>query len=375
MPNNPVQRVVWMELFYDLIVAASMLLIYGSLAKHLSWPEFVWLSAIALVVFAMWLSTTLIFNRLPGDTPWRRIIVIAQMIALVFAVASMENSDRVDGDVGIVALGVAMLILAAMWAAAHRSSQGAVEPFRLQATAFAIGGAFLLTASVLPDSLNAAVFILGALIGFVPMFARFVPSLFTAGTLDMHHLVERLGGLVLIMLGETFLEMSVLFTKGANPRVFGVLLVLLLLTIIWWQYFTYVAARPMVRSTRQLGAFLLGHAILVLGLGSAAVALTEVGLALESELSLPVLSGILGGSLALVYAGLTIIVASASGPRERLAILALTTVAFGVVGYLFWVVWELDEQAVSLLTVAIALAALLLSAATASRSRQPALSA
>ena len=51
-----------MELFYDVIVAASMLLIYGSLAKHLSWQEFIWLSAIALVVFAMWLSTTLVFN-------------------------------------------------------------------------------------------------------------------------------------------------------------------------------------------------------------------------------------------------------------------------------------------------------------------------
>ena len=36
----PAQRVTWMELFYDVIVAASMLLIYGSLAKHLSWQEF-----------------------------------------------------------------------------------------------------------------------------------------------------------------------------------------------------------------------------------------------------------------------------------------------------------------------------------------------
>ena len=208
----PAKRVTWIELFYDLIVAASMLLIYGSLAKYLSWPEFLWLSAIALVVFAMWLSTTLIFNRLPGDTTWRRLVVIAQMIMLVYAVASTESSGRVDGDVGIVALGVAMLILAAMWAGAHRASKDDDRPYRRQSAAFILGAAFLLSASVLPDSLNAAVLIIGALIGFVPMFARFIPRLYSAGSIDMHHLVERLGGLVLIMLGETFLELSVLFT-------------------------------------------------------------------------------------------------------------------------------------------------------------------
>jgi low temperature requirement protein LtrA len=85
----PRQRVTWIELFYDVVIAASMLLIYGSLAKNLSGAEFLWLSAIALVVFASWLSTTLLFNQLPSDTTWRRIFVILQMLAVVYAVASM----------------------------------------------------------------------------------------------------------------------------------------------------------------------------------------------------------------------------------------------------------------------------------------------
>jgi low temperature requirement protein LtrA len=366
----PSQRVTWIELFYDVVIAASMLLIYGSLAKNLSGAEFLWLSAIALVVFASWLSTTLLFNQLPSDTTWRRIFVILQMLAVVYAVASMENSDRVDGDVGIIALGVAMLILAGMWGAGHRSSKDPSRPYRSQVAAFIIGGAFLLSAALLPDSLNAAVFIVGALIGFVPMFVSFVPGLHAAGSFDMRHLVERLGGLVLIMLGETFLEMSVLFTKGGSPRVFGVLLVLVLLTIVWWQYFTYVASRPVAPSARSLEAFLLGHAVLVLGLGSAAIALTEVGLSLESELTLPVVAGILGGSLALVYAGLSIIAANSIGPRSQPIILVVSTVIFGCLGVLFWAYWEIDEQALSLITVAIALGALLLTAGTSRGARR-----
>jgi low temperature requirement protein LtrA len=361
-----------MELFYDVVIAASMLLIYGSLAKHLSWPEFFWLSAIALVVFASWLSTTLIYNQLPADTTWRRLFIIVQMITIVYAVAAMENSDRVDGDVGIIALGIAMLILAAMWEAGYRSSKDNPRPYRRQAAAFAIGAAFLLSAVFLPDSLNAPVFIIGALIGFVPMFVSFVPRLYSASSMDMHHLVERLGGLVLIMLGETFLEMSVLLTKGGDPRIFGVLLVLVLLTIVWWQYFTYVASRPVTPSVKRLEFFLLGHALLVLGLGSAALALTEVALALEEALTLPVIAGILGGSLALVYAGLTIIVASSTGPRSQLIILTLATASFGSVGFLFWATWELDEQTLSLLMIAIALGALLLTAGTSRSARREA---
>ncbi len=165
----PAQRVAWMELFYDVIVAASMLLIYGSLAKHLSWQEFIWLSAIALVVFAMWLSTTLVFNRLPGDTTGRRLFVIAQMFALVVSVASMENGDRVDGDVGIIALWVAMLILAAMWDFIRRSAAEQSQTDRLPVLAFLIGSVFLLSTALLPDSWNAAVFCVGALI---PGFRR-----------------------------------------------------------------------------------------------------------------------------------------------------------------------------------------------------------
>jgi low temperature requirement protein LtrA len=361
----PTQRVTWMELFYDVLVAATMLLIYGSLAKHLSWLEFWWLSAIALVVFSMWLSTTLIFTRMPGDSTLRRLFVIAQMIALIYAVASMENSDRVDGDVGVVALGIAMLIMASMWEYVRRSANDVSRNDRLPVFAFGVGAVFLLSASFLPESLTSAVFIIGALIGFAPIFVLYVPRLCTSGQLDFHHLTERLGGLVLIMLGETFLEMAVLFTKGADPRAFGVVLVLILLTVVWWQYFTYVSGRPRSESSGQAVAYLLGHAMVILGLGSAALSLTEVGLSLSEQLSLPVLAGILGGSLALVYAGLAVIVATTSASRIRVVILALAVLVFASLGMAYWSLWELDEQILTLVMTGVSLVALVLTAGSA----------
>ena len=235
---------------------------------------------------------------------------------------------------------------------------------------FIIGGVFLLSAALLPDALNPEVFILGAVIGFAPIFVMYVPRLCAAGALDVHHLVERLGGLVLIMLGETFLEMAVLFTKGAEPRAFGVVLVLILLTLVWWQYFTYTSAQPRRDSAATVIAYLAGHAMLVIGLGSAALSLTEVGLALKEQLPLPVLAGMLGGSMALIYAGLAVIVATTSAPALRTVILVLATAAFTVLGVLFWSAWEVDEQFLSVLMVIVSLAAVLLTAATTGKANK-----
>lgn len=358
----PTQRVTWMELFYDVIIASAMLLIYGSLAKHLSWIEFWWLSAVSLIVFSIWLSTTLIFNRLGGDSTLRRLFVIAQMIATIYAVASMENSDRVDGDVGVIALGIAMLILSGMWQYVRRSTNDTSRNGRLPVISFAIGAAFLLSAAFLPESLSGTVFITGALIGFVPIFVSYVPHLCTSGNLDVHHLMERFGGLVLIMLGETFLEMAVLFTKGANPRPIGVVLVLILLTLVWWQYFTYTARPPRADTSARMIAYLLGHALLILGLGSAALSLTEVGLALAEQLPLPVLAGMLGGSMALIYAGLAIIGSSTDAPPAQVSILVGATAVFAFLGLLLWSTWEIDEQFLSLVMVVVSLITLLLTA-------------
>jgi hypothetical protein len=105
--------------------------------------------------------------------------------------------------------------------------------------------------------------------------------------------------------------------------------------------------------------------MVILGLGSAALSLTEVGLSLSEQLSLPVLAGILGGSLALVYAGLAVIVATTSASRIRVVILALAVLVFASLGMAYWSLWELDEQILTLVMTGVSLVALVLTAGSA----------
>ena len=355
-------RVTWTELFYDLIIAASMLFLYGSLATHLTWGEFFWLSSIALIVFGIWLSTTLIYNRLPNDGTGRRLLVIAQMVAIVFAVASMERSDRVDGDVGLVALGGALFLLSFMWFQVARQSSMAGKSDRIPAFAALVGGIFLITSAVLPDWINQAQVLAGGLIAFVPLFVLYLPLIVANLDLDMRHLSERLGQLTLIMLGETFLEMAVIFTKGAEPRMFGVLIVLAILVLIWWQYFTYVGTRPVRETSARIDVYLLGHALLVVGLGSAALSLTEIALAVGEQLSLPLIAGMLGISLAGTYGGMALVVVSTPAPAKVLLPLLMAALCFLVLSALLRFVFTIDELVTGLLMTLVALVTLVVTA-------------
>lgn len=358
MTETSAPRVTWAELFYDLIIAASMLFLYGSLAKHLSAGEFVWLSTIALMVFAIWTSTTLIYNRLPSDSTSRRLLVIAQMVLIVFAVASIERSDKVDGDIGLVSLGGALLVLSFMWFQVDRSRHTPKHPDRIPAFSALAGGLFLILAGLLPDSLNQVQAIAGGLIAFAPLFLLYLPRIVRLDHLDPHHLAERLGQLTLIMIGETFLEMAVLFTKGADPRVGGVLIVLGILIVIWWQYFSFVGNRPMQITPARIDIYLLGHAMLVIGLGSAALSLTEIALAIGESMTLPVLAGILGFSLACTYGGMALIVAATSRPAPILVPLLVAAGVFAALALALHATFSIDELATGLIMSAVALVTL-----------------
>lgn len=347
-----------MELFYDLIIAASMLFLYGSLAKNLSIREFVWLSTIALMLFAIWTCTTLMYNRLPSDSVWRRLFVIVQIVFIVFAIASLEKKEQVDDDFGLLFLGLTLFLLAGMWFVVNRSVKQHERSVDAPVISLVLGGVILIGGMVLADEWSEILVVVTGVIAFIPAISISVPRFAKLNELDTHHLAERLGQLTLIMLGETFLEMAVLYTKGADPRPWGVVLVLGILIIIWWQYFTYVNVAPTNLSPLRINLYLVGHALLVVGLGSAALSLTEIALAIRGSLSLPLLAGLLGASLFAVYCGMTIIVGSTTLRDPAFVPLVIATVVYAVLAVLLGTVFDVDETFTGLLMVAIALATL-----------------
>jgi low temperature requirement protein LtrA len=61
-------KVGWLELFYDLVVAASVLVIFMTLKSNFTSEEQEWLSFVVVTIFSVWLMTTLALSRLPDES-------------------------------------------------------------------------------------------------------------------------------------------------------------------------------------------------------------------------------------------------------------------------------------------------------------------
>ena len=73
MHDANAQKVSWFELFYDLIVVAAVSQAGKVLVKSPDWETTALIAAGILVLFTMWLLTTLSHGLFPGDDPVRRV--------------------------------------------------------------------------------------------------------------------------------------------------------------------------------------------------------------------------------------------------------------------------------------------------------------
>ncbi|MEI6537845.1 MAG: low temperature requirement protein A [Verrucomicrobiaceae bacterium] len=313
-PSLP--RVTWLELFYDLIVASAMFLVFGALSAETNWGAYGWYAAIVFLIFSIWVSTTLANSRVPDDSTTKRILVILQMFASLVAVLSTDRTGPIDDQLGILALACVFFILALLWYRVRLKLPDQKRADSVPIASSLLAGICFTTAVWVPIEWDTSVFLIGAGLGLLPFFLMYIPRLARQIPIDEHHLRERFGQLVLVMLGESFLKVMMYVTKGATPRLGGVGLVFIIVSLIWWQFFTYINPSKMPQGGARLVGYILGHALIVLGVGSAAISLSDVAVDTGDGMSPAVVGGTLGWSLALTYAGFTVI--TACSPRNRL---------------------------------------------------------
>src|SRR5262245_11855575 len=92
------QMGVWLELFYDLVFVAAIL-VFSSAVSHLhDASRIAWVVAVFCAVWWVWLSTTMFTNRFHMTDALHRGLVLLQMI-LVVIVAMGANAGVVDDEV------------------------------------------------------------------------------------------------------------------------------------------------------------------------------------------------------------------------------------------------------------------------------------
>ena len=272
------QKVGWFELFYDLVIVAAVG--YGShvLLADPTWSMAWQIAFSMLIMLVLWLLTSLNNNLFPGDHPWRRILTLIQMLALVIAALSTGGGEGLPDQMGFIALSVAFASVAVMYAMADRSHASDGRDVRLIAYSSALASAVLLIGGFLPHGTGAAetakvvgVLTIGVGCAAVPLLGPFIGRLCALGQVDEEHLGERVGQLVIIVLGESFISLvSALSGKPEIPNPVYLVLTFVVVFAIWTMYFSSVVAAGVPQRAGWLRIWLLGHWGLMFGAVAAA---------------------------------------------------------------------------------------------------------
>ena len=157
---------IWVELFYDLIYVAAML-IFSAAVEHVR-PQsgVVWIIGSFSAVWWIWFVTTACANRFPASNLIHRLLLLFQMMVIVLM--SMEARVSVIRDSNWLALdyGLLLLTVAIMYARAWRAS-GDAGALRLAVVNGAAALPFLV-ASGLPESPRIVLCVTGLVIAIAP---------------------------------------------------------------------------------------------------------------------------------------------------------------------------------------------------------------
>ncbi len=298
-----VQMGVWIELFYDLVFVAAIL-VFSSAVSHLhDGARIGWVVVVFSAVWWVWLSTTICANRFRMTDLGHRLLVLLQMFFVVLI--AMEARAGVVDDEAYLAVTYGLLVgtVAAMyWRAAHQDGPNAAFA-RSLAILNTIAAACFVVAAPLPESARIGLAAVGLAVVILPALVR-SGRLGEFPPIDEHHLVERLGAFTIIVCGEAFVKVAITVSDNTVRGVDIVALAFqfVLTFALWASYFEDVPHAGI--NQRRLAPWLSFHLLTQLGIAGTAIGVSKlVALGFLDHLPAEDILEIMA-ALALVYLGL-----------------------------------------------------------------------
>ena len=326
---------IWVELFYDLIYVAAML-IFSAAVEHVR-PQsgVVWIIGSFAAVWWIWFVTTACANRFPASNLIHRLLLLFQMMVIVLM--SMEARVSVIRDSNWLAFdyGLLLLTVAIMYARAWRTS-GDAGALRLAVINGAAALPFLV-ASGLPESPRIVLCVIGLVVATVPYLLTWRRLEPLSAQME-EHFVERMAAFTLIVFGEAFIEVAI---RVSGPKLVELDLVsmayeFLLTFVLFTIYFRDAPAAGVQRRRFEWWSF--WHLFMLIGIASTAIAATQI-IHVDPGHHLPnseILK--LSGSLVLFFVGIAGVgYCGRRSPRGPLLRLRLATaVAVTLIGVACW---------------------------------------
>jgi len=239
---EPNRRATWLELFFDLIFVVAI----GDVTHILSHthdgrldPLQFWQYVLIFIpLWWIWVSHTMYANRFDADDRKHRVATLFIMFLLIIISGLIDQRFLASFDVIIVCYACSKYIVAMMYFVSkyrHKESEAVTTAVGWVIVA---GTTISLASILLPAPQRYVVFYLGILFDLI-VFIFFLPRRLQGIPAHTEHLIERVGLLTLIMLGESVISLS---TGLANiswsvERLMTAATGFVTISSIWWVYF------------------------------------------------------------------------------------------------------------------------------------------
>jgi low temperature requirement protein LtrA len=238
---DPHRRATWLELFFDLIVVVAVgdagEILSEAHGGHIATQQVLHFVLVFLPLWWIWAGHTIYANRFDTDSRQHRLSTLLIMFLLIVISAQISADARDHYALAVAGYCGARLIIAAMYFVSRHKHHDRGGFATTVGTVFAVGAAISLSSVLLERPWSYLVFYAGILFDMAALVLlnrrlHVVPA-------HTPHLIERVGLLTIIMLGESVISISAALANIAwNPsNVTAAVSGFVMASAIWWIYF------------------------------------------------------------------------------------------------------------------------------------------
>lgn len=239
---EPNRRATWLELFFDLIFVVAIgdvtHILNHTHEGHLD-PLRFWQYVLTFIpLWWIWVSHTMYANRFDADDRKHRLATLLIMFLMVIISGLIDQRFVASFDVVVLCYAGSKYIIAMMYFVSQQRHQESVQLTRAVGWVTVAGASISLAAVLFPAPQRYGVLYLGILFDLLA-FICFLPRRLQSIPVHTEHLIERVGLLTLILLGESVISLSAGLANisWTAERLMSAATGFVTISSIWWVYF------------------------------------------------------------------------------------------------------------------------------------------
>ena len=279
-PSHGVPGETSLELFYDLVFAAGIVVLSQAFSNNPAGWTAVWVLLVFSMMWALWLRTNLLLHDRKSTNLTRALLVLQMTLILVMCVAGGDKTlDQGSMDrhhvVGPL-FALCLLTLVALYRFSTTRDGVNEPPERRRIIGYVVIALLFAVTPFLPGPVDLTVAAVGLLVLLFP--SRLLDGDSNSSRFDAEHVVERFGEFTIIVLGETFVKVGLAALKGGIGRIDMVVVPVAIVLVFstWWLYFADVPSGAVARVRRGARPWVMAHFPLHLSAVAMAIGCAEL---------------------------------------------------------------------------------------------------